>query len=109
MTAINQIDYVCHKIQVCTFLGSEILYYPVFTYVCMSQSPSILVEKLDIIKFVLYTLISRDCVPICKYTKCYVYPKNQGTHDKLIQFRKIYRFSDPLSVISNQSNRLCLP
>ena len=29
------------------------------------------------------TLVSRDCLPFCKYIKRNVYPGNQDTHDKL--------------------------
>ena len=37
----------------------------------------------DLIKLVMHTLVSRDCVPFCKYIKRHVYLRNQGTHDKL--------------------------
>ena len=38
----------------------------------------------DLVKFVMYNLVSRDCVPFCKYIKRHVHLGNQGTHDKLI-------------------------
>ena len=28
-----------------------------------------------------------DCVPVCKHIKRYMYPGNQGTHDKLNQIQ----------------------
>ena len=39
----------------------------------------------DLVKFV---LVSKDCVPFGKYTKLYVYSRNQDTHEKLNQIRK---------------------
>ena len=41
----------------------------------------------DLVKFVMYTLVSRDCVPFFSYIKLHMYPKNQGTYDKLDQIR----------------------
>ena len=40
-------------------------------------------QILDLVKFVMCALVSRDCVPFSKNIKRYVYPGNQGTHDKL--------------------------
>ena len=37
------------------------------------------IKKSDLVKFVMFTLVSRDFVPVCKYVKRYVYPENQGT------------------------------
>ena len=47
-------------------------------------------NNLDIAKFFMCTLVSRDCVPFCKFIKCHVYPEDKGTHDKLkeIQSKK---------------------
>ena len=42
---------------------------------------------IDLVKFVMCTLIFRDCVPFCRYIKCHVYPGNQGIHDKLNQIQ----------------------
>ena len=47
-----------------------------------------LIKSPDLVKFVMYTLVSRDCVPFCKAIKRHVYPENQGTHDKLNQIPK---------------------
>ena len=45
------------------------------------------VHILDMVKFVLCTLVSGDCMPFCKYIKRHLYPGNQGTHDKLNQIQ----------------------
>ena len=45
------------------------------------------VVDLDLVKFVMCNLVSRDCIPFCKYTKRHVYPRHQGTHDKLNQIQ----------------------
>ena len=50
-------------------------------------------EILDLVKFVMCTLVSRDFVPCCKYMKRQVYLGNQGTHDKLNQMRIVYSHS----------------
>ena len=42
------------------------------------------------VKFVMCTLVSRDCVPFCKYVKRHMYPGNQGTLDKLNQIPHFY-------------------
>ena len=42
-------------------------------------------QKPDLVKFVMCTLVSKDCIPFCEYIKCYVYPGNQGTHSELNQ------------------------
>ena len=44
----------------------------------------------DLDKFVMCILVSRDCLPFCKYIKCHVYPGNHGTHDKLNQIQKCW-------------------
>ena len=46
-------------------------------------------ENMDLVKFVMCTLVSRDCVPFCKYIKRHMYPGYQGTHHKLNQIPKI--------------------
>ena len=38
--------------------------------------------KMDLVRFVLCTLVSRDCVPFCKYIKHHVYPRIQDIYDK---------------------------
>ena len=43
----------------------------------------------DLVEFVMCTLISRECVPFCKYIKRHVYPGNQGTHDRLNQIQRL--------------------
>ena len=40
---------------------------------------------LDLVNFVVCTLVSRDCVHVYDNMKCPLYPGNQGTHEKLIQ------------------------
>ena len=47
---------------------------------------------MDLVKFDMYTLVSRDYAPFCKYMIRYVYPGNQGTHDKLDQILEILAF-----------------
>ena len=42
---------------------------------------------LEKIKFVMSTLVSRDCLPFYQNIKRHVYPGNQGTHDKLYQIK----------------------
>ena len=42
---------------------------------------------LDLVKFVMCTLVSRDRVPFLKYIKRHVCPGTQGTHDKLNQIQ----------------------
>ena len=37
----------------------------------------------DLVKFVMRSRVSRDCIPFCKYIRRHVYPGHQGTHDKL--------------------------
>ena len=41
------------------------------------------IDDMVLLKFFVCTLVSRDCVPFCKYIKRHVYSCNQGTHDKL--------------------------
>ena len=43
------------------------------------------VNNTDLVKFVMCTLVSRDCLRFCYYIKHHLYPGNQGTHDKLDQ------------------------
>ena len=49
-------------------------------------------NRVDKVQFVMCTLLSKEGIPFCKYIKRHVYPKNQGTHDKLNQMQKIYSF-----------------
>ena len=44
-------------------------------------------NHLDLVKFVMCTLASRDFAPFFKYMKRHVYPEHQSTHDKLNQIR----------------------
>ena len=46
------------------------------------------VQEWDLVKFVMCTLVSMDCVSFCKYVKRHVYPENQSTYDKLNQIKK---------------------
>ena len=39
----------------------------------------------DLVKFVMCTQVSKDCVPFCNCIEGHVYPGFQGTHDKLDQ------------------------
>ena len=43
----------------------------------------------ELVKFTMCILVSRDCVPFCKYTKCHVYPGDQDIHDKLNQIHDL--------------------
>ena len=52
------------------------------------------IVNLDLVKFVMCSLVSRDCAPLFKYIKRHVYPGNHITHDKLNQF--CYFYSDSL-------------
>ena len=47
-------------------------------------------DFLDLVKIVMCTLVSSDCVTFCKYIKRHVYPRNHGTHAKLNQIQKTY-------------------
>ena len=46
-----------------------------------------ILQMSDLVKFVMCTQVSRDCVPFCKYKKRHVNPGNQSTYDKLNQIR----------------------
>ena len=48
-------------------------------------------RELNLVRFVMCTLVSRDCVPFCKYIKRHVYPRTQDTHDKLNKIRFLLR------------------
>ena len=65
------------------------------------------IKRLDLIKFVMCTLVSRDCVPFSKFIEHHVYPGIKGTQDKLNQIQKISFFQptcqqvSAMSVVSN--------
>ena len=40
---------------------------------------------MELVRVVIFTLVSRENLPYCKYIKRPVYPRNQGKHDKLNQ------------------------
>ena len=61
---------------------------------------NVTIGKRDLVKFDISTLVSRDCVPFCKYIKRYLYPRNQGTHDKLNQIQNCH------TQIKNKINNL---
>ena len=44
--------------------------------------------KMDLVKFVMCTLVFRHCVLFCNYIKRHVYSVNQGTHNKLARAEK---------------------
>ena len=44
-------------------------------------------QNSDLVKFIMCTLVSRDYLQFCKYTKRLVCPGHQGTNDKLNQIR----------------------
>ena len=46
---------------------------------------------------IMCTLGSRDCVPFCEYIEHYVYPENQGTHDKLYQIHNLSECSTSMA------------
>ena len=63
-----------------------------FTYFLLEESSSCVtmslylisqsVDYMDLVKFVMYTLVSRDCIAFSQSIKHHVYPGNQGTHDR---------------------------
>ena len=66
-------------IAVCIILGVSMPFFYQFDFFWAKK------DFMDLIKFVMFTLVSRDCVPFCKYIKLHKYPDNQGTYDKLNQ------------------------
>ena len=66
-------------------------------------------KKLDLVKFSMCTLVSRDCVPFCKYIKRLVYP----THENLTISKKILKWTIAILVVYMtrklaQNNLFCI-
>ena len=49
------------------------------------------IKYLNLVKFVMCTLVSRDRVLFCKCIKRQMYPGNKGTHDKLNQIKIFHK------------------
>ena len=64
------------------------------------------VKLLDLVKFAMCALVSRDCVPFCKYIKRHVFSGNQGTHDKPNQIRKVASMQMPFTVCINTGSHV---
>ena len=66
---------------------------------CYLQQKFGRINFLDLVKFVMCTLVSSYCVPFCKYTKHYMYLGFQSTHDNLNKINFSWLF--PLDIQTN--------
>ena len=84
--------FVCLGIVMFSFCLSRVYYSTQFTFMqreCLTLLWTSNSVFLDLVKFVMCTIVSRDCLCFCQYIKRHLYPGNQGTHDKLNQIRWI--------------------